>query len=71
MSEPVVTMRPDESVRVAGERMGHNTVKKLPVTENGRVIGIITTTDIAHFYHAAEASSGSLASVLTTETDRE
>lgn len=49
MSEPVVTMRPDESVRVAGERMGHNTVKKLPVTENGRAVGIITTTDIAHF----------------------
>jgi CBS domain-containing protein len=49
MSEPVVTIRPDESVRVAGERMGHNGVKKLPVTEDGEAVGIVTTTDLAHF----------------------
>jgi CBS domain-containing protein len=49
MSDPVVTMRPGESVRVAGERMGHNTVKKLPVTERGKPVGIVTTTDIAQF----------------------
>lgn len=47
MSDPVVTIRPDESARVAGERMGHNGVKKLPVAENGKAIGIITTTDLA------------------------
>jgi CBS domain-containing protein len=50
MSEPVVTIRPDESARVAGERMGHNGVKKLPVTENGTPVGIVTTTDLAHFF---------------------
>jgi len=49
MSEPVVAIRPDESVRVAGERMGHNGVKKLPVTEDGKPVGIVTTTDLAHF----------------------
>jgi CBS domain-containing protein len=49
MSDPVVTIRPDESVRVAGERMGHNGVKKLPVTEEGEPVGIVTTTDLAHF----------------------
>ncbi len=49
MSEPVVTIRPEESVRVAGERMGHNGVKKLPVTEEGEPKGIVTTTDLAHF----------------------
>ncbi len=50
MSEPIVTIRPDESVRVAGERMGHNGVKKLPVTEDGEPVGIVTTTDLAHFF---------------------
>jgi CBS domain-containing protein len=49
MSDPVVTIRPHESVRVAGERMGHNGVKKLPVTEDGEPVGIVTTTDLAHF----------------------
>ncbi len=49
MTDPVVTIRPDESIRVAGERMGHNGVKKLPVTEDGEPVGIVTTTDLAHF----------------------
>ncbi|WP_435076252.1 CBS domain-containing protein [Halococcus sp. AFM35] len=49
MSEPVVTIRPDDSVGTAGERMGKNTVKKLPVTEGGQPVGIVTTTDLAHF----------------------
>lgn len=50
MSEPVVTIRPHEAVHVAGERMGHNAVKKLPVTEDGEPVGIVTTTDLAHFF---------------------
>ena len=49
MSDPVVTVRPTDSVETAGERMGHNNVKKLPVTEDGKPIGIVTTTDLAHF----------------------
>ena len=50
MSEPVVTIRPHEAVRTAGERMGHNNVKKLPVTEQGEPVGVVTTTDLAHFF---------------------
>lgn len=50
MSEPVVTIRPHEPVQVAGERMGHNGVKKLPVTEDGEPVGMVTTTDLAHFF---------------------
>jgi CBS domain-containing protein len=50
MTDPVVTIRPHESARVAGERMGHNGVKKLPVTEGGEAVGIVTTTDLAHFF---------------------
>ena len=47
MTDPVVTITPTETIRVAGERMGHNGVKKLPVAEGGKAIGIITTTDLA------------------------
>jgi CBS domain-containing protein len=49
-SDPVVTIRPHETVRTAGERMGHNGVKKLPVSEDGEPVGIVTTTDLAHFF---------------------
>lgn len=47
MSDPVVTARGTESVRTAAERMGRNGVKKLPVVEDGRAVGMITTTDLA------------------------
>lgn len=47
MSDPVVTIGPDETLHAAAERMGRNGVKKLPVVEGGAPIGIITTTDLA------------------------
>jgi CBS domain-containing protein len=49
MSSPVVTVRPTESIGTAGRRMAKNGVKKLPVTEKGDPVGIVTTTDLAHF----------------------
>ncbi len=49
MSDPVVTISPSDSVREAGERMGRNNVKKLPVSRDGRPVGIVTTTDLARF----------------------
>lgn len=47
MSDPVVTIHRDGSLRTAAERMGYNGVKKLPVVEDGAAVGIITTTDLA------------------------
>jgi signal-transduction protein with cAMP-binding, CBS, and nucleotidyltransferase domain len=39
--------------------MGNNGVKKLPVTESGVPVGIVTTTDLAHFlpHHRLEMAS--------------
>jgi CBS domain-containing protein len=59
MSDPVVTIRPSDTVENAGDRMGNNGVKKLPVTEGGEPVGIVTTTDLAHFlpHHRLEMAS--------------
>lgn len=59
MSEPVVTIRPTDSVENAGDRMGNNGVKKLPVTEDGVPVGVVTTTDLAHFlpHHRLEMAA--------------
>jgi CBS domain-containing protein len=59
MSDPVVTIRPHETVEEAGDRMGQNGVKKLPVTEGGKPVGIVTTTDLAHFlpHHRIEMAA--------------
>ncbi|WP_255198613.1 CBS domain-containing protein [Halorarius litoreus] len=47
MSSPVVTARPSDTVAAVADRMGNNHVKKLPVTDEGEAVGIITTTDLA------------------------
>jgi CBS domain-containing protein len=59
MSEPVVSIRPHKTVGTAGNRMGNNGVKKLPVTEDGEPVGMVTTTDLAHFlpHHRIEMAS--------------
>lgn len=59
MSDPVVSIRPHETVETAGDRMGNNGVKKLPVTEEGEPVGMVTTTDLAHFlpHHRIEMAS--------------
>lgn len=48
MTEPVVTVEASAPVRVAVTRMNRLTIKKLPVTEDGVLVGILTTTDVAN-----------------------
>jgi len=47
MSSPVVFSHPDEDIVVAVEKMERYKVKRLPVISKGRIVGIITNTDIA------------------------
>ncbi|MEM7816282.1 MAG: CBS domain-containing protein [Candidatus Aenigmatarchaeota archaeon] len=46
MSSPVITISPKDSVEKATEIMTENKIKKLPVVENDKLLGIITLTDI-------------------------
>lgn len=48
MTSGVVTVAVDASIETACERMRSREVKKLPVTENGDLVGIVTTTDVTH-----------------------
>jgi CBS domain-containing protein len=48
MTETVPTVDAEESVGGACEQMREREVKKLPVTEDGDLVGIVTTTDITH-----------------------
>ena len=47
MSTPVFQISPDESVWDAVEMMIENQVKRLPVTENGRLVGLLSFSDVA------------------------
>ncbi len=47
MSSPVVFSHPSEDVVTAVEKMERHKVKRLPVISRGKIVGIITNTDIA------------------------
>lgn len=46
MSRELVTLRPDQSMREAAEILRGKRIGCLPVVEDGRLAGIITTTDL-------------------------
>ena len=46
MSTPLITINHDEPISAAAERMTSKKIRKLAVTENGKVVGIITSTDL-------------------------
>jgi len=49
MAETLVTVGPDADIETAVERLRTNNVKKLPVVEDGSLVGIVTTTDISDY----------------------
>jgi CBS domain-containing protein len=46
MSSPLITINHNEPISAAAERMTSKKIRKLAVTENGKVVGIITSTDL-------------------------
>jgi acyl dehydratase len=49
MSTPVHTVAADETLVIAARYLRERGIKKLPVTEDDALVGIVTTTDLAHF----------------------
>ena len=48
MSSPLVSINSDETVRMAADLMHDGRIRKLPVIDDGKVVGIITATDIVN-----------------------
>lgn len=46
MTRDVMTIEPDKTIEEAANIMKKNKIKKLPVIENGKIVGIITASDI-------------------------
>ena len=43
----LVTIGPDQSLEEAAELMGRNQVRRLPVVEDGRLVGMLAQADVA------------------------
>lgn len=49
MSKPVITTTSDVRLEEAAKLMSNSGVKKLPVVEDGKLVGIVTQTDIVAY----------------------
>ncbi len=47
-SYPLITVRPDDSLVAAAKIMRDKKIRKLAVRDNGRIVGIITSTNIVN-----------------------
>ena len=48
MSSPLITINYNESISAAAERMASKKIRKLAVTDNGNVVGLVTSTDLVN-----------------------
>lgn len=49
MSKPLIVVEPDMDLEEAAKLMFKLKIKKLPVVESGRLMGLVTLTDLARF----------------------
>ena len=48
MSSPLITIDHDKPISAAAEMMSSKKIRKLAVTENNKIVGIITSTDLVN-----------------------
>lgn len=49
MSSPILTVDYDQSISIAAKLMGEKKIRKLAVTENGKIIGILRAIDFVKY----------------------
>jgi CBS-domain-containing membrane protein len=60
MSKILTTAMPDTPIDVAVQRMVNHKVRRLPIMEGGKVVGIITVTDLAKHLRTTLLLEGTL-----------
>jgi CBS domain-containing protein len=65
-SRDVMTVGPDESLDDARRRMAERQIRRLPVLEDGRLVGMLAQADVAMV--ASEKDAGSMLEEISTPT---
>ena len=60
MSKILTTADPDTPIEVAVQRMVNRKIRRLPIMENGKLVGIITVTDLAKHLRTTLLLEGAL-----------
>ena len=68
-SRDLVSVEPDKDLEEALQLMAHHQVRRLPVVENGRLVGIVTQADIA--LSETEKKTGELVEAISERSEQE
>jgi CBS domain-containing protein len=68
-SRDLISVEPDESLEEAVQLMARHQVRRLPVVENGRLVGIVAQADIA--LKENEKKTGELVEAISEPSDGE
>lgn len=71
MSRIRTSASPDIPIDVAVQRMVNNRIRRLPIFENGKVVGIITVTDLAKHLRTILLLNNTLSSSLLSQSNVE
>jgi CBS domain-containing protein len=71
MSRIRTSASPDTPIDVAVQRMVNNRIRRLPIIENGKVVGIITVTDLAKHLRTILLLNNTLSSSLLSQRNVE
>ncbi|OQP07872.1 CBS domain-containing protein [Geobacillus sp. 46C-IIa] len=68
MSRDLVTLSPDDSVQKAADVMARHQIRRLPVVENGRLVGIVALGDLATNRYSDESAGRALSEISEQHT---
>ena len=71
MTRQVISAQPDMDVGVAAHLMGRQQVRRLPITENGKLCGMVSLGDMACREDSVMDAADVLAEVSSNISDRE
>ncbi|OAT73636.1 MULTISPECIES: CBS domain-containing protein [Parageobacillus] len=63
MSDKLITITPDASVQEAAKQMAEHQIRRLPVVEHGRLVGIVSLGDLAINRYSDESAGRALTEI--------
>jgi len=68
MSRDLVTLSPNDSVQKAADVMARHQIRRLPVVENGRLVGMVALGDLATNRYSDESAGRALGEISEQHT---
>ena len=70
MTSQVVSVKPEMEIGVAAHLMGRQQIRRLPVTEEGRLCGMISLGDLASREECAMDAADALTDITSNISER-